>query len=296
MKWTGIPVSIGIAKTKTLAKAANELAKKQTQFNGVLNLNEYNNLDILLEKLEVSDVWGIGRKFAHKLSTIKNVSNAKQFKDLPDDWIKSNMSISGLRTAFELRGISCISFNHVNKHRKSILTSKSFGYSIKTLNELEEAVSSYVCRAAEKLRTEKLAATYVHVFIRTNKFNKHKHYYSNYYTITLPQSTSYNPILIKYALIALKKIFKRDYAYKKAGVLLTGLIPDNQVQLNLFHSEKIHRKHTQLMTTFDTINNTYGSRTLRYATTGLHKPWHLKQENRSPRYTTKWQELYNIIL
>ena len=159
---------------------------------------------------------------------------------------------------------------------------------------MREAVASYVCRAAEKLREEKLAAQYVTVFIKTNKHRQNQQQYSNSYTITLNQASIYNPDLIDAALKALKKIFLDGYYYKKAGVLLTGLVPMDQVQLSFLNDTKNSDQKEKIMHVFDEINNNYGKRTIRYAATGTRKPWSMKQDMRSPRYTTKWSELRRV--
>ncbi|MCA9383347.1 Y-family DNA polymerase [Candidatus Dojkabacteria bacterium] len=292
-QWVGIPTSIGMGPTKTLAKLTNEVAKKNEEFQGVLNYDDYSNKDELLERVEVGDIWGVGRRYAQFLNGW-NIYNARQFRDMSLKWVKQNMSINGVRTVMELRGTACFPIHDAPDTRKSILTSRSFGYSVTSAKDMREAVASYVCRAAEKLREEKLAAQYVTVFIKTNKHRQNQQQYSNSYTITLNQASIYNPDLIDAALKALKKIFLDGYYYKKAGVLLTGLVPMNQVQLSFLNDTRNSDQKEKIMHVFDEINNNYGKRTIRYAATGTRKPWSMKQDMRSPRYTTKWSELRRV--
>jgi len=291
-QWTGIPVSIGIGRTKTLAKIANRLAKKSPKTNGVLNLIDFPRMDAALDKVYVWDVWGIGKKNGEKLAE-KGILNARQLRDISDDAIRKQMGVVGVRLANELRGISCIPLTTMSPPRKGIISSRSFGHRVTSLTALTEAVASYVSEAALKLRNQKLAARVLTVFLMTNHFNKTDRQYCNSCVIHLPVPTSDTSELIHYAVNGMKKIFKDGYRYKKAGVMLNELIPDDQVQMNLFGHANTERKK-KLLKVIDQVNATTGSGTLKYAAQGCTQPWKMKRELRSPRYTTNWGELPTV--
>lgn len=291
LKYTGIPVSIGIATSKTLAKIAAETVKHDPTSVGVLDLSHDAKLDRILSDLPVKQVWGIGWKLSEKLKTL-GIYTALDLKHANLNWIKSQFSISVVRTILELQGVSCIDLHNEVSQSKSILTSRSFGSLVNNKQDLIEAVSSYACRAAEKLRAKDLTARFVTTFIHTNRFNNS--YYANAFTYSLPESSSYNPTLIKFALKALQKIYRPQYSYKKAGIVFTGLVPKSETQLNLLYQGSNHQKEQLIMHTLDQINKRYGSRTIRQAVTGFTKPWHLKQQHRSKRYTDSWDELLTV--
>lgn len=292
-QWTGIPVSIGFANTKTLAKAANELAKKNPEFEGVLNFNDYNNIDFLLEKLPVEDVWGVGRQYTKKLN-LYNIHNAKQLKNTDEKWIKKNFTVMGLRTVLELRGEPCIPLGNHHAESKTILCSRTFYSTIKTKKDLTPSIANFAARVSEKLRSQKSLATHVTTFIRTNRF-KQQQYYSNSYTIALEEATSYSPSIISGALKALDVIFRDNREYKQAGVLLSGIIPVKDKQLLLNPRSQIpNPKNDMLMGTIDFINKRWGNDTLKTAAEDTKTIWFTKQQRRSPRYTTRWDELREL--
>ena len=229
---TGIPVSIGIAPTKTLAKVANKIAKKNLSLQGVLDLAEVEDLDSLLETVAVEDIWGVGCRYAAMLNR-HGITNACQLKNADDAFIQKTMTIVGLRTVHELRGEPCIELEQSPPPKKAIGSSRSFGKPVEELEELLESVSDYVSRAAEKLRTQNSAAATVQVYLTTNRF-KNEPQYANYISCTLPTPTAYTPDLIACAQACLKAIYRKGYRYKKTGILLTGLTPANGLQLNLF--------------------------------------------------------------
>jgi len=276
LQWTGIPTSIGIAKTKTLSKVANFIAKKKQ--SGVTNFIGVENIDSLLEKVDINDVWGVGKqltKFYHK----NGIYNAKQLKNKSNTWIKKSSNVLGSRTAMELRGISCIDLEKTKSKRKSCVVSRSFGQRIEKYQELKEAVAGYCLNASEKIRSESLTAKSITVFIRTSPFQSRFGYYSNSKTIDFPIATNDSIEIVKTALIALESIFKNGYRYQKAGVLLSGLSEATNNK-NLFSSEK-DEKINSLMKSIDNTNYRYGRSTLSLASAGVQKRWNSKRQHYS---------------
>ncbi len=276
LKWTGIPTSIGIAKTKTLSKVANHIAKKKK--SGVTSLIGIENIDPILEKVEINDVWGVGRqltKFYHK----NGIYNAKQLKNKSNTWIKKNSSVLGSRTAMELRGVHCIDLETTQTKRKSCVVSRSFGQRIEKYQELKEAVANYCLNASEKIRSESLIAKSITVFVRTSPFQSRFGYYSNSKTIDFAISTNNSIEIVKTALVALDSIFKNGYRYQKAGVMLTGLSNEDGSK-NLFSCEK-DEKIKGLMKSIDNTNYRYGRSTLSLASAGVQKRWNMRREHSS---------------
>ena len=276
LKWTGIPTSIGIAKTKTLSKVANHIAKKKK--SGVTSLIGIENIDPILEKVEINDVWGVGRqltKFYHK----NGIYNAKQLKNKSNTWIKKNSNVLGSRTAMELRGVPCIDLETTQTKRKSCVVSRSFGQRIEKYQELKEAVANYCLNASEKIRSESLIAKSITVFVRTSPFQSRFGYYSNSKTIDFAISTNNSIEIVKTALVALDSIFKNGYRYQKAGVMLTGLSNEDGSK-NLFSSER-DEKIKGLMRSIDNTNYRYGRSTLSLASAGVQKRWNMRREHSS---------------
>ncbi len=289
LQWTGIPTSIGIAKTKTLSKVANHIAKKKK--SGITSFIGVENIDSLLEKVDINDVWGVGRqltKFYHK----NGIYNAKQLKNKSNTWIKKSSNVLGSRTAMELRGISCINIEKTKSKRKSCVVSRSFGQRIEKYQELKEAVAGYCLNASEKIRSESLIAKSITVFIRTSPFQSRFGYYSNSKTIDFPIRINDSIEIVKTALIALESIFKNGYRYQKAGVLLSGLSEATNNK-NLFSSEK-DEKINNLMKSIDNTNYRYGRSTLSLASAGVHKRWNMKREYSSKIDTADFHYLPTI--
>ena len=289
LQWTGIPTSIGIAKTKTLSKVANHIAKRKQ--SGVTSFIGIDNIDPLLERVDINDVWGVGRqltKFYHK----NGIYNAKQLKNKSNTWIKKNSNVLGSRTAMELRGISCIDLEKTKSKRKSCVVSRSFGQRIEKYQELKEAVAGYCLNACEKIRSETLLAKSITVFIRTSPFQSRFGYYSNSKTIDFPIGTNDSIEIVKTALTALESIFKNGYRYQKAGVLLSGLSEATNNK-NLFSSEK-DEKINSLMKSIDNTNYRYGRSTLSLASAGVCKRWNMKREYSSKINTADFHYLPTI--
>jgi len=273
LQWTGIPTSIGIAKTKTLSKVANHIAKKKQ--SGVTSLIGIENLDPILEKVEINDVWGVGRQLT-KFYQKNGIYNAKQLKNKSNTWIKKSSNVLGSRTAMELRGIPCINLETTQAKRKSCVVSRSFGKRIEKFQELKEAVANYCLNASEKIRSESLVAKAITVFVRTSPFQRNYGYYSNAKTIDFPIATNNSIETVKTAISILENIFKNGYQYQKAGVMLTGLRNDDG-RKNLFSSEK-DEKINSLMRSIDNTNYRYGRSTLSLASAGVQKKWNMRRQ------------------
>ena len=290
-KHTGIPVSIGFGPTKTLAKIANRLAKKNKPATGTFAIGDQTDMECLLAGVDVGDVWGIGYRHADRLKR-QNVHTALDLTKRADTWIRKQLTVAGLRTVMELRGDSCIPLESAAPARKSVATSRSFGQPVGALPDLHEAVATYTAQAACKLRQAGLRATVIHVFIRTNSFKKDEAQYCNSRTRTLPLPSSHTPTLIKAALASLNAIYRSGYLYQKAGVLLSDLVPEGREQLHLFTSPPAGEN--SLMMAVDQINRRWGRNTIQPGGAGLAKGWHFRQMKKSPAYTTRWSELPTV--
>ena len=273
LQWTGIPTSIGIAKTKTLSKVANHIAKK-TQ-SGVTSLIGIENIDPILEKVEINDVWGVGKQLT-KFYQKNGIYNAKQLKNKSNTWIKRSSNVLSSRTAMELRGIPCIDLETTTSKRKSCVVSRSFGKRVEKFQELREAVANYCLNASEKIRSESLVAKAITVFVRTSPFQRNFGYYSNSKTLDFPIATNNSIETVKAAMSILDSIFRNGYRYQKAGVMLTGL-SNAEGKKNLFSSEK-DEKINSLMRSIDNTNHRYGRSTLSVASAGVHKKWNMRRQ------------------
>ncbi|MEE8404369.1 MAG: Y-family DNA polymerase [candidate division Zixibacteria bacterium] len=292
-QWTGIPVSIGLARTKTLTKIASKLAKKSKKAKGVLNLIDSPHLDKALEKVHVVDVWGVGIKSARKLIE-KGIRNARELRDANDNRIRHTMGINGLRLVYELRGICCHALDNCPRPKKGILCSQSFGRKISNIAELKQAITAFVSNAAERLRKQKSAARHLTVFMLTG-FSEDKQAEKNQsLSIKLPAATNLSSELIHQAMKAVEKIYRNGQSYKRAGVRFDDLVPSEQTQISLF-DQAASAKTSRLMETVDILNDKLGSGSLRYATQGSIHPWKAKSEMVSPRYTTCWDELAQVL-
>ena len=289
LQWTGIPTSIGIAKTKTLSKIANHIAKKKE--SGVTSLIGIKNIDPILEKVNINDVWGIGKqltKFYHQ----NGIYNAKQLKNMSNTWIKKSSNVLSSRTALELRGISCIPLELKSSKRKSCIVSRSFGKRVERFQELQEAVTNYCLNASEKIRSESLIAKTITVSIRTSPFQNKGVYYSNSKTIDFPIATNNSIEIVKTALIALNEIFINGHRYQKIGIALTSL-NNLDSSKNLFSSEKDEKINT-LMRSIDNTNYRYGRSTLSLASAGVNKRWNIRKNHSSKIDTADFHFLPTI--
>ncbi|NLO19473.1 MAG: Y-family DNA polymerase [Ignavibacteria bacterium] len=290
-QWVGLPVSIGIAKTKTLAKLANHIAKKDPKFNGVLNIYYEDDIDEFLKRVEVSDVWGIGRQYT-KLLNNHNIRSAYDFIQLGDNWIKKKMTIMGLRTAMELRGIPCISLESVPAPKKAIVSSRSFSKLSSNKQDIKEAVAFFVSIAAQKLRKQRSNAGILTVFLRTNPF-KDSPQYHNGVLMQFPLPTDSTSEMISYAMKGIEQIFREGYQYQKVGVMLAGIIPRNRNQYILFDRPD-REQMDKISDIMDKINKEMGAWTISYAAAGTKRDWMTRADLKSPRYTTNWNELLKV--
>ena len=289
LQYTGIPVSIGVASTKTLTKVANHIAKDDESLEGVCSLVKHENLDQVLEDTNVADIWGVGRQLSKKLIA-NGIFNAKLLKNCEDAWVRKMMSVNGLKTVSELREISCLDLEETSATRKSCCTTRSFGKPLVNLDDIEQAVTTFARRATERIRGEDLTASTVSVFLRTNPFDRNR-YYSNSSTTTLSYPTYDTMQIVKTALQLTKIIFRENYKYKKAGVLLSGFYEKGTETKDLF-SEARYRS-PKLMSAVDQINERYGSDTIQIATECQIGKWKQKRKNCTQSYTT---QLDNVLL
>ncbi|MBF0504602.1 MAG: Y-family DNA polymerase [Candidatus Omnitrophica bacterium] len=288
---TGIPVSVGIAPTKTLSKVANHIAKDNPGMGGVFCLIDEKDIDRWLEKTPVKEIWGIGAEKALFLNR-NGIFNALQLKKAPDEWIKKHLTVVTLRTLRELRGIPSLSFDEPQPNKKAIVTSRTFGYEVSGLGEMQEAVSAYVSKAAQKLRSQNSVAGYVQVFIETNPFKGS--YYRNSASIDITPPTAYTPQLVETAKGLLSKIYKEGCRYKSCGVMLTNFSDENLLAQDLFKPVYTGSLNQRLMKVLDEYNRRADSGQLFFAAQGLGKPWFMKQSHKSKRFTTRWDELLEI--
>ena len=290
-KWTGIPVSIGIATTKTLAKVAAHIAKKSSRAEGVVNLVELPYLDAALARVPVENVWGVGRNYARRLKE-RGICTARELRSAHDGWVRKEMGVAGLRILYELRGTSCLPLEWCPPPKKGITVSRSFGRPVESLEEIREAVAAYVSRAGEKLRRQQLAATTLIVFLATSRFIPESHHAASV-VVNLPVPTDITPELIRYAHEGVGHVFRAGHKFKKAGMMLIGLVPVSPIQAGLF-DEMNRARARRLMQTVDAVNARMGHDTLRYAGAGLEQNWRARAERRSPGYTTCWNELLTL--
>jgi DNA polymerase V len=288
-QWTGIPVSIGIAPTKTLAKIANTIAKKYKGYGGVFHLNTTARMDKVLDATPVEDVWGVGRRLAEKLKQY-GLYTARQLRDCNDALIRKTGGVVLLRTVHELRGTPCFFSDAVPDVRKGIASTRSFGQSVTSFEDLREAVSTYVSRAAVKLRKQQSAAGSLYVYVRTSAYGESEKYSRSLWR-ELPVHTDSTPELAHHAIEMLREIYREGYQYKKAGVMLSQLIPRSSVQLNAFDTADRSR-HTRAMRALDQINRIHGNDMLRIAASGSKREWVMKSDMKSSEYTTRWNELF----
>ena len=296
--WTGIPVSVGIAPSKVLSKVANRIAKKDKQKTQcVMVLDNEEKVQQALMATDVADLWGIGRRYARKLKDLYGINIAWQLKHMPIEWARKNLGgIVGVRMIKELNGESCILLKNPLEKKKMIATTRMFGKPVFTLQEIKEAVATYTARAAEKLRRQNSAATTLDVFVVYNGIEGQPYVYEPKYLYNhflLLKPTSDTAQLIKTALPLVESLYRKGAKYLKAGVVLGGLVPDDALQGNLFATSNVHQNRA-LMQALDNINFSMRDDMVKFAASGLSRNWKMRQEMRSKRFTTRWDELYLI--
>ena len=296
-QWTGIAVSVGVGPSKVLSKVANRLSKKDKQgTKGVLVLDTEEKIKEALERTAVDDLWGVGRQYAIKLHHL-GIDNGWQLRNMPEDWARKNMGgVVGVRMIKELNGLSCIPMKDPLETKKMIATTRMFGKPVYELSDIKEAIATYVARAAEKLRRQFSAAQMIQVFLVTNGTRNGKYEYnpqSRYQYSTLPEATSDTSTLMRHALPLAEKLYQPGFKYLKGGVILSGLVPAKAIQANLFLDD--HLQHNKsLLEAVDNINFSHRDDVVKYVASGLKRNWKMRQELRSKRYTTRWDELYKI--
>ena len=288
-QWTGMPVSVGVGPTKTLAKLANHIAKKNLQYQGVFDLGSEKDIDSMLDRVKVCDIWGIGRRY-NLLLTQNQVDTALDLKNADLGWIRKKMTIVGERMVRELRGEACYGLDENPASKKSIVSSRSFAREVETKEDLGEALSQYVSIAAEKLRSQKSLTSFISVFLHTNYF-KEAPQYSNCAGRKFLEPTSSTSELAEQAMALLDKIYKKGYKYKKIGIYFTGIMLEDKLQYTLFNPAEKRKKSKLLMKTMDDLNNIFGDDTVKIASQGTTNAWKTKQAFKSKKFTTRWSEL-----
>jgi len=296
--WTGIKVSVGIAPTKVLSKVANHLAKKNKIATAcVVVLDTIEKIDKALQDTPINEVWGVGRQYAGKLRDMNAVFTAFDLTKKTEAWAHKNLGgVVGVRLLKELKGETANEMEEQLTVKKMIATTRMFGKPVKNISDIKEAVATYTSRAAEKLRRQQSAASIISVFVvpkeqSHNTYFRHGPTVSSY--ITLSVATSSTNELIKPAVQLVDKLYEKGRTYKKAGVILSGLVPDSTIQGNLFMTEK-HNGKRLLMDMIDNINFSQRNDVLKFAATGTKRNWKMRMEMRSPRYTSRWEELFEV--
>jgi len=289
LRWTGLPVCVGIGSTKTLAKLANHCAKKQSIFNGVCNFNTMtpSALTEVLSRVDVGEVWGVGRKLTPKLQAL-GFNTVLDLKRANPERLRQQFSVVMEKTIRELNGTVCIELEDIAPPKQQIMSSRSFGQSVQDYNSLAESITLYVSTAAVKLRKQQSLAGSVYVYIATSPFKLDEKQYSNGIRIPLPNPTDDSRQLANIALWALKQIYRPNYSYAKAGVVLSELVTKQHLQNDLFARLP---SSDALMTVMDGINRKMGKESIKLASEGFVRPWRMKQGNKSPSYTTNWGDL-----
>jgi len=289
LKWTGIHVSIGLAPTKSLAKVANRIAKKySTRTKGFYSINNNEKRIKALKNISAGDIWGIGFQNEKKLLKV-NVKSGMDFVNLPDQWVKKNMSIIGLKLKKELEGIPTLNIEEGKIDKKSIATTRSFESEISSLTDLIERITTFSVVASKKLRRQNSECNMISVFIRSNPFKQTDDKYHFSLTGSLPFSTNSSIEISKFAVKLLTKIYSKNKSYKKAGIILMGLSPQSSHQFSLF--DQNIDKQKKLMRSIDNIDNKYGLYKVRLASQDQKRIWKMKRQKLSRNYTTEIDEV-----
>ena len=294
-KWIGIPTSIGIAPTKTLAKIANKIAKKNIDNLAINHVCDLRNLELqikILAKTKIQDIWGIGKGITQKLNSI-GIFNGLDLRNADPKQVRKIIGVIGERIIYELRGVSCLGLEEI-KSRKNILSSKSFGRNVFFKNELQEAISNYAVRACQKMRSQKTKAQAIYVYIRTNPFSSTNQYCQGK-TYSFSQPTNNVNEIIKQAVKIIDEIYIQGYAYKKAGIILLDLIDENYLQYDLFSAQSPSDKKSEILQqTMEKINQNFSKNSIFYAIQGVKRNWEMQCNQRSKHYTTDINELVQI--
>lgn len=290
-KSTGIPISIGVAETKTLSKVANRIAKKFPKHTGGIYIIKNEELRLkALKWLDIRDIWGIGRQHQKRLETL-GFKKAYEFAQLNDDWVRKHMTVVGLRLKKELEGEQTLGLEGFT-NKKAIATTRSFDYEYKDLSYITERICSYAIICGEKLRRQESCCQSIHVFLKSNRFKKNVAYHSRGFTVQLPYPTNSSLDLVKFAKEALLQVYKSGILYKKAGVIVSRITPQNEKQTSLFTEE--NPKHFPLMKKIDALNESYGKHTIKFANQDLKHRWKMRQNYLTQNYSTKLTDVIEI--
>lgn len=289
-RWTGIPVSVGIAPTKALAKTANKLAKKEG--SGVYVLMTPKETVECLASFPISDVWGIGGQYAAFLQA-NGIDTALKFANQKDEWIRKHLTIQGLRLAHELRGESCLDLELIAPSKQGIGSSRSFSRPVETIEEILQSVSEYASNAAGKLRRQRSAASVITAYLTTNRF-KDEPQYARSATMRLSVPTNFTPDIVKAASSVIRDIFRPEYRYKKTGIILSGIVPEDCRQIDLFANRNDLTRNDRISSTVDNLNRKFRRNAITYASSGINPDWSMRRRILTPAYTTRWDELKKV--
>jgi DNA polymerase V len=289
-KWTGIPVCVGIGPTKTLAKLANHVAKKHPRSRGVFNYNALSEEQKthLLQRIPVEDAWGVGRKLTNRLEP-HGIRTVQDLKDAHAPTLRAEFGVVMEKVQRELQEIPCIELQEIQPERQQIISSRSFGNTVTELPVLQDALSTFVANACAKLRAQNSHASVIQVFLQTNRFRKDLPQYMPSLAVPLPYPTNDSLEVNRWAAYLCERMFKPDYQYKKAGIMLCEISPVTHRQGDLLEKDTL--SNGKLMLALDTLNLRFGRGTVKVSTQGAYKDWQMRQERKSPNYTTDWHEV-----
>jgi DNA polymerase V len=290
MQWTGIPVCVGMGPTKTLAKLANHIAKKHPRSKGVFNFNDLSEVqqENMLSRIEVGEVWGVGRRISARLAE-HGIYTVQDLRIAHTATLRAEFGVVLEKTQRELQGTACVDLQEAVPDKQQIISSRSFGNTVTDVAVLKDAMSTFVANACVKLRAQGSHAALLQVFLHTNRFRKDLPQYNPCITVPLPQPTNDSLVVNRWADHLVGRMFKPGYEYKKAGVMLGDISPVGRYQTDWL--EPPQATDTRLMTTLDKLNQRYGRGTVKVSTQGAHTGWQMRQERKSPNYTTNWDTL-----
>lgn len=293
LRQVGIPTGVGIGPTKTLAKLANRIAKTQPEYSGVCVLETHDDIARALRSAPVGEIWGIGERLARRLNAA-GMTSAWDLAQAPPAWVRNQLSVTGARIQRELQGEACIGIDTMPAPRKNICVSRSFGRPLTSAADVRAATAHFAHRCACKLRRQGSAACFVTVTLRTSLFKPQTPQYAASQTVSLSMPVNDSLLLIKKAEEALSMIWRNGPAYCKAGVSVSGIVPEEAAQLSTDTSPEWIAKRRRLMQAVDVIRTKYGERSVVPGAQGVEKPWAARQERLSRRYTTHWRELLAV--
>ena len=290
LKWTGLPVCVGIGSTKTLAKLANHIAKKHPRSRGVFNDNDLSEAQRsrLFGGIDVGEVWGVGRRLSSRL-TAHGIRSVQDLRQVHVPSLRAEFGVVMEKTQRELNGLSCIDLQEVQADKQQIIASRSFGSMVEDVDVLKDAVSMFVANACAKLRAQGSHASVIQVFLMTNRFRQDLPQYMPSLVVPLPQPTSDSLVVNRWAAHLVERMFRAGYQYKKAGVMLSGIAPQGRYQTDWL--EPPQAVDTRLMDALDGLNQRYGRGTVKVSTQGAYNGWQMNQTCKSPDYTTDWHAM-----